>query len=532
MKTILQAVSIRNFKKIDNLDLDLTGDSYLLTGPNGVGKSSVIQAIMMALNLEPVTDNLVTKGKDKGEIVLRMKRDEHEYSSTIKLRETKDQIIFDVMDETKGIKVKGGPKTFLTAAAGPYVDIFKILSNQSTAAGRKENEDFFLKLANLDPDKVEYYRTTLAAKETTRTATGRLRDSLQGYVAETRDKVQPEVYKEKKDLKPLYDEHHAEINAAKWIESEKVAEVDKEYQGKMKAFIDDADLKEVHLSLQAEKNELEKWKNNLSLGNDKMMESINQANSIQEQIKALQAQLTDVIQKRTKISEGIKMCEEKVYELSPVIEKIQRVESDLAKISEENAIIKAENSLLNDQVVNAIEKVRQQVREHNNELENTAKENLAIKVKELTAWNEAVDAADVYRRKLQESIDAEELWKEQQQEILDIRKERTDYIMTGVFPIPEMKYDEDKLQIVYQGMPLSDQLMSTGNIIKLGVALNTAYNPDGVNILAIPNASLLDEQNMKDTLAILKEHEMIGLFELVKPKGNLEITVIKDNPIS
>lgn len=518
MKTILQAVSIRNFKKIDKIDLDLTGDSYLLTGPNGVGKSSVIQAIMMALNLEPVTDNLVTKGKDKGEIVLRMKRDEHEYSSTIKLRETKESIIFEVVDETKGVKVKGGPKTFLTAAAGPYVDIFKILNNQETAVGRKENEDFFLKLANLDPDKIEYYKTTLLAKESVRTATGRTRDSLQGYVAETRDKVQPEVYKEKKALDPVYAESQEFFNKNRKNISEETAKIEAAYKPK---FIDKTELvkKQGELSVISEKyvSYIEAEKR----GKEKLAELENAHTEITEQIKALQDKvgliLVDIADTKAKLSK-----------VKDTILELANNESELADIKKKIETVDADNDKILDEQNQKITEAVKSVIAHNNETEAVGKEKLAVAVKAITEYNEAVDAADVYRKKLQESIDADELWRKQQQEILDIRKERTDYIMTGVFPIPDMKYDEENLQIVYQGMPLSDQLMSTGQIIKLGVALNTAYNPDGVNILAIPNASLLDEQNMKDTMAILKDHQMIGLFELVTPKGKLEIEVIKD----
>lgn len=527
MKTILTALSVKNYKTLENINLKFGEHSFILKGQNGAGKSSLMQSLLTAMGVEKADAEMVMHGKDKSSIELKFSRDGEDYVATVKLDAKKGTDKVEVT-HADGRTVKGGPITFLKAAFGPHVEIDKVLERQTYAEGRRENERMFLTLANLDVDKLEKMTNEIKDKEKIRTATGQNRDNAEGYVNKTRDQVNPEKYKAEKELKPLYDEHHAEINAAKWVESEKVAEVDAEYKVKMKPLIDDSDLKEVHLSLQAEKNDLDRWKNNLALGNDKMTESINTATLIQEKIQELQAELTDVIQKRTKISEGIKQCEEKVQELSPVVEKIKAVEADLIKVSEENDLIKAANSVINQKIVMAIEGVRTAVRNHNSDIEFKAKENLDAKVKELNEWNKQVQAAREFVNQLNSFEQLKELWTEQQEEIMRLRSLRTNYIMTGVFPIPELKYDEEELGITYKGLPLSQKLMSAGEMVLLGIAINAAYNPNGGNVMCIPNAMMLDKKNRHSVMELLKENGYFGLFEEVAESETLQIEVITE----
>lgn len=64
----VQKVEIKNFKNIEDLNIDLNGKSVYLVGKNRSGKSSLIQAIYSALSGQEIPEASVTKGQKKGYI--------------------------------------------------------------------------------------------------------------------------------------------------------------------------------------------------------------------------------------------------------------------------------------------------------------------------------------------------------------------------------------------------------------------------------------------------------------------------------
>ena len=61
----VQQIELQNFKTIKDFKADFSGDVYLVTGENGMGKSTLIQAIGILLTGNR-SDNLLTKGEEKG----------------------------------------------------------------------------------------------------------------------------------------------------------------------------------------------------------------------------------------------------------------------------------------------------------------------------------------------------------------------------------------------------------------------------------------------------------------------------------
>lgn len=84
----IEYIHIKNFKSIDDLRIDFKGDelnkkSWLfLLGENGVGKSSILQAIVVGLKLdrklvEPLIPSLIKKGKRTAEITVKERNSEN-----------------------------------------------------------------------------------------------------------------------------------------------------------------------------------------------------------------------------------------------------------------------------------------------------------------------------------------------------------------------------------------------------------------------------------------------------------------------
>lgn len=90
----IEYVIIKNFKSIDELKIDFKDDqlnrkSWLfLLGENGVGKSSILQAIAIGLKtdrklIEPLISSLIKKGKRTAEITIKERNSENIISTTL-----------------------------------------------------------------------------------------------------------------------------------------------------------------------------------------------------------------------------------------------------------------------------------------------------------------------------------------------------------------------------------------------------------------------------------------------------------------
>ena len=72
MQKYIEQIILTNFKKHSKLALTISGKSFILSGGNGAGKSSVFQAIDHMVAQASLPDNPVTDGEEDGEIELIM----------------------------------------------------------------------------------------------------------------------------------------------------------------------------------------------------------------------------------------------------------------------------------------------------------------------------------------------------------------------------------------------------------------------------------------------------------------------------
>lgn len=90
----IEYIQIQNFKSIDNLRIDFKEDDLnkkswlILLGENGVGKSSILQAIAIGLNqdkdiIEPLIDSLIKKRKQKAEIEIKERNNDNVIRTTL-----------------------------------------------------------------------------------------------------------------------------------------------------------------------------------------------------------------------------------------------------------------------------------------------------------------------------------------------------------------------------------------------------------------------------------------------------------------
>ena len=130
----IQTVKIKDFKCLQNIEQEINGNNILLLGDNGVGKSSFIQFIEIALGKNT---NIPPNATGEGEVVTD--KDGNKYTFTVKFKDGKPIVTVTSPDGLKDSRK--GALASIVGAIDFDVDNFVDLSK--TVAGRKEQIKIF-----------------------------------------------------------------------------------------------------------------------------------------------------------------------------------------------------------------------------------------------------------------------------------------------------------------------------------------------------------------------------------------------------
>lgn len=175
MKT--QRVKIKEFKVLKDFEEDFNGANILLVGDNGVGKSSLMQFIQIALG---DTSNIPPNATGEGEVV--MDKNGNKYTFKVKFKDGKPQLTVitpDGLKDTRKSAVAG-----IVGAIDFDVNAFVALSDST--AGRKEQVDIYKSLLPKEViatlDQIQF-KVKNAYDE--RTEVGRKIKTLDGFIKES-----------------------------------------------------------------------------------------------------------------------------------------------------------------------------------------------------------------------------------------------------------------------------------------------------------------------------------------------------------
>jgi hypothetical protein len=165
-------LQINNIKRIRAIEINpATGEPVILTGDNANGKSSVLDAIILALSNRGLIDP-IRHGSASGEVKIVLGCDKAEYTITRKLTRRGDYL--SVVDEHDRAVPKA--QTFLNGLLGNYAfDPLEFVHLKP-----KEQVDALKSAAGLDFDELDANRASLFAQ---RTEVGRQGKESAGHVA-------------------------------------------------------------------------------------------------------------------------------------------------------------------------------------------------------------------------------------------------------------------------------------------------------------------------------------------------------------
>lgn len=153
-------LEINDLKKISAIEIDpATGKPIILTGDNGQGKSSVLDAIVLALSNSGL-DDPIRHGRPSGAVKLTLGAGKVEYLLERKITKSGDRLTLTGADGTPVAK----PQTFLNGILGNYAfDPLEFTRLKPKAQVEALREAAGLDFTDIDAKRAEYYaeRTTV-----------------------------------------------------------------------------------------------------------------------------------------------------------------------------------------------------------------------------------------------------------------------------------------------------------------------------------------------------------------------------------
>lgn len=388
----IKQVNIKKFKCIEDFDAVINGAHVLLLGDNGVGKSSFIQFIEIALGK---SSNIPQDAEGEGYVVT----DRHgkEYTFQVKFKDGKPVVTIISPDG-----LKDNRKSTLASLVGAIdFDIDEFVELSKSTAGRKK--------------QVEIFKSFLP------------------------EDIRIELSKYEIGIASNYEER-TDVNRRL-----------KETEGAIKSHpLNGQDLSKIEYT----------------------------------DVKAVATEVEELRKKNEKFNNVIQRSENRKTE-------IQRIDSEIEEFEKKIRDAKDKQKELIQQ-----EKDAQQWMKENPFVDLTKKEKIIVDASEDNLKFEQA-------KTLKELIEKKELLSKESEEITKTidsdRQAIRDTIMQMESPVSGLSYDDDTL--VYKGVPVSPDNLSTSEIMELGVKLRMVDNPE-LGILFLQRGESLGKKRFEEILAL------------------------------
>lgn len=222
----IQKVKIKDFKIIKDLEKEINGSNILLIGDNGVGKSSFIQFIEIALGK---TTNIPPNALGSGEVIVD--KDGKQYTFQVKFKDSKPIVTIISPDGLKDTR-KGVLGTLVGAME---FDIDEFVELSKTVAGRKKQIQIFKSfLPTETQSELEKFEINVKAKFDERTELNRLIKTTEVEINGHEFINEITLKLESVDLKDVYaklkviSEDNKKINDVQSRQNERLISIDKD----------------------------------------------------------------------------------------------------------------------------------------------------------------------------------------------------------------------------------------------------------------------------------------------------------------
>ena len=170
----IQKVNIKEFKCLKDLDVDLNGSNVILIGDNGVGKSSFIQFIEIALGKEK---SVPPDALGSGYVIAD--KEGNQYSFFVNIKNGKAKVTIEGKDG-----LKDNRKSTLSSIIGSInFDIDEFVKLSESNSGKKKQVEIFKSFLPAETkDAILKYEANIGIHYEERTDIGRRRAELEGSI--------------------------------------------------------------------------------------------------------------------------------------------------------------------------------------------------------------------------------------------------------------------------------------------------------------------------------------------------------------
>lgn len=419
----IETVKIKEFKHLKDFEAAFNGESVLLIGDNGLGKSSLMQFIKIALGDQTcIPPNAI----GSGEVV--MTKDGKKYVLKVRFKDSKPivQIITEdgLKDDRKG--------TLANLIGAIEFDINKFVDLSKTKAGRKEQVEIF---------------KSLLPKE-----------------------IQEEIARLQANVKAKFDER-------------------------------------TELNRQVRENE--------TLINSHPLIKTNLNSYVEVKIDDVLAKMEEATKHNESVRDVIKRKEDRLEKIEEDKKAILEIEQEIARLQEKVKIKNEDIASKQDLIKQAEEWLVKNPEIDSSDYSNTiiAANKANEDFKSVQELKQKIALTDKMR---DESGDLTVLIETQRQAISDAIKDMDT-------PVEDLYFDEESL--LYKGVPVSPDSLSTSEIMELGIRLKIVENEEC--ILFIERGESLGEEKYNAIIeGARKENRQVFMEQVVRGKKELLIELI------
>jgi exonuclease SbcC len=479
----ISKIKIKNIIGIEELETDVKGN-LLLEGTNGVGKTSIIDAIRVAVSNSANREVIVRQGKKEGEIYL-------ELDDGLKIERKKRENKSDYKKITKDEQEVAKPETYLKNL---FTEL-QLNPAQFINYTDKEKNRILLNMIEFDwnlawiekqfgeiPKDVDYDQHILEVLNDIQ--------SDKGYYYNKRQDINRAIREKRAVIRDIMEEIPENYSAEKWR----------------------------NFSLMEIYNEVTKME-----GKNHYKQKVeNNIEKISHKMSQLKADVSEEIQRI------YKQASEQEKELDKTIERLEK-QLALAKQQRENVKDKADTIVKSKQqeLHTKLKELEQDKKDQEKELKNIktySDEEIEKKKIEGDYAEKMRGHLNEYDRALRIEGEIEDLDVETQELTRKIELARElpgEILKTAQIPIKELSVEDGKPLI--NGLPVNN--LSEGELLDLCVDV-TIQKPEGLRLIlldSIPND--LSEDNQKRLFKKLKEHDI--QFVATKTTNDRELKIIE-----
>jgi len=477
-------ILIQRFKKISHLRATPHGKHMFLIGKNGVGKTSVLDAILAVLTGKDLPPEMVTQGERDGEIEVILKDETKDISWNCVLTfGTKRKLeIRPIMPDGKQGKPIASPRDFLDDLIGKIEKTHTIAFDPF--AFLRMTADKQLK-AIKDLCGVNWEVQDKEYKEVydRRTLIGQQIEAIEGFI--TKSDILPHEYKIFDKPKPI-DEIKLEISnveAHMKKRNELLAE-----QTKI-----GGDLERGESATNTTLSRIQFINTlitNTSFIND---EAIKTAGVLKEFVS--QQPMPDVV-------------DNMLIAVEKIIAEHKRLHDILGKDSEELEKIKVAVQALNEKKTIITEQLELYPEKSSSELNDRLEKSIN--------FNQKVEKVNGLKAQQIELEDKKLLKLQCTQQLEDIKKEKLE-MLPDKMPATGMTIDVENDQLMLDGLPFESKQINTSRIMRAGFDMLMSMNPQ-IRTFCVRDASLLDDETLQTVIDYANELGFQGFFEVVDRK--------------